>query len=174
MKIGSPSINHPYAANSIDFIPQKSVLRYSHIVTNYLHSLLVIFVKQQYKMKYTFLFLFAVLFSLQATAQTTPSRASKATKSTLTSAEFRVWGNCDMCKATIEGVAKASGAKEGTWSKETDKLTIKFDPQRITLEHIQRNIAALGYDNDRFYGSDEAYAKLPECCQYERKTKIKN
>jgi periplasmic mercuric ion binding protein len=117
-------------------------------------------------MKYTFLFFCALFCALSAQAQSVTVVSGGMTK-----ASFTVNGNCEMCKATIEGVAKASGAASADWNMKTDQLTIQFDPKKVTLERIQRNIAAMGYDNDRFKGNDEAYGRLPEGCQYVRKAK---
>lgn len=83
---------------------------------------------------------------------------------------FKVWGNCDKCKATIEGsVANIAGISEKNWDVESTLMTVKYDSTKVTLEQIQQTIAKAGYDNDGFYGDDYAYGKLKECCQYERK-----
>jgi periplasmic mercuric ion binding protein len=121
-------------------------------------------------MKYTFLFVLSILFSLQTHAQAKAQNFALAACD-YQKASFTVHGNCEMCKATIEGVAKASGAMKADWNMKNDLLTIEFDPKRVTLERIQRNIAAMGYDNERFRGNDEAYTRLPESCRYERKAK---
>jgi hypothetical protein len=122
-------------------------------------------------MKYLICMCLAFLLCGQCIISAQQSGAAKVEKLSLKKETFQVYGNCDMCKRTIEGVAKKSGAKTATWNKETHLLTIEFDPNKITLEQIQNNIAAVGYDNAGQYGSDTAYARLPECCQYERKPK---
>lgn len=35
------------------------------------------------------------------------------------SEEIKVWGNCGMCKKTIEEAAIKGGAKSATWNKDT-------------------------------------------------------
>ena len=82
---------------------------------------------------------------------------------------FKVWGNCEMCKETIEGSLKDDGVTKADWDKDTKAMTVSYDDKKITLEQIQKNIASVGYDNERFKGDDKAYSGLPECCQYERK-----
>lgn len=84
-------------------------------------------------------------------------------------ANFKVWGNCDMCKGTIETSLKTEGISKADWNTETKMITVSFDSTKITLDKIQKNIAAVGYDNDGYKGDDKAYSELHGCCQYERK-----
>jgi len=82
---------------------------------------------------------------------------------------FKVWGNCDKCKVTIETSVSVDGVLEKDWNVDSKLITVKFDTTKISLNGIQELIAKSGYDNDGYYGDDYAYGKLPECCQYERK-----
>lgn len=82
---------------------------------------------------------------------------------------FKVWGNCEKCKVTIEAACAVDGVIEKNWSAESTLMTVKFDTTKIRLNGIQELIAKVGYDNDGYYGDDYAYGKLPDCCQYERK-----
>lgn len=82
---------------------------------------------------------------------------------------FKVWGNCEKCKATIEASVNVDGVTEKDWNVESTLMTVKFDTTKITLDGIQQLVAKSGYDNDAYYGDDYAYGKLPACCQYERK-----
>lgn len=82
---------------------------------------------------------------------------------------FKVWGNCEKCKVTIENSVKVDGVIEQDWNVESKLMTVKFDSTKISLSGIQQLVAKSGYDNDGFYGDDYAYAKLAACCQYERK-----
>jgi periplasmic mercuric ion binding protein len=82
---------------------------------------------------------------------------------------FKVWGNCEKCKKTIENSINIDGVIEKDWNNESTLMTVKFDTTIINLKAIQQHIANAGYDNDGFYGDDYAYGKLPDCCQYERK-----
>lgn len=81
---------------------------------------------------------------------------------------FKVWGNCDMCKETIEGALKTEGVDKAEWNTESKIITVSYNPDKIKLEQIQKNIASAGYDNEGFKGDDKAYNELPECCQYEQ------
>lgn len=84
---------------------------------------------------------------------------------------FKVWGNCGMCKRTIEKAAKTEGVEKAEWNKETKVFTLVYNSAVTSNEKIQKAIAAAGYDTDKFTGDDKAYEKLPGCCQYERKKK---
>ena len=87
----------------------------------------------------------------------------------ITTSTFKVWGNCDMCKETIEGSLKVDGVIKADWNTESKIITTSYDTTKITLNQLQKNIALVGYDNEAYKGDDAAYKALPECCQYERK-----
>ncbi len=87
----------------------------------------------------------------------------------ITTSTFKVWGNCEMCQETIEGSLKIDGVVKSNWNKDTKVISVSYDDKKITLDQIQKNIAAAGYDNEKYKGDDSAYKALPECCQYERK-----
>lgn len=88
---------------------------------------------------------------------------------TAATSTFKVWGNCDMCKETIETSLKAEGISKADWNVDTKILTVSYDATKITLDQIQKNVASVGYDNDKYKGDDKAYNELPDCCQYDRK-----
>jgi hypothetical protein len=48
-------------------------------------------------------------------------------------------------------------------------IRVVFKPAKISEDQIHQAIAAVGYDTEKYKGSDKAYKDLPECCQYERK-----
>ena len=82
---------------------------------------------------------------------------------------FKVWGNCEKCKSVVEASCTVDGVIEKDWKIESTLITVTFDTTKISLERIQQLIANSGYDNDKFFGDDYAYYKLPDCCQYDRK-----
>ena len=84
---------------------------------------------------------------------------------------FKVWGNCGMCKKTIEKAAKTDGVEKAEWNRETKVFTLVYNPAVISNEKVQKAIAAVGYDTEKFTGNDKAYEKLPGCCHYDRKKK---
>jgi len=83
--------------------------------------------------------------------------------------KFTVYGNCGMCKKTIENSLKdVKGISEGDWDRETDVMTVTFNPEEITLDAIKQKIADVGYDSETHRAKDEVYNSLPGCCQYDR------
>lgn len=84
------------------------------------------------------------------------------------SAQFKVLGNCDMCKKTIEKAALGAGATAARWDEETDLLTVSFESPKTSADAIQKAVAKAGYDNAGYKADDEAYNKLHSCCQYDR------
>jgi len=84
---------------------------------------------------------------------------------------FKVWGNCGMCKKTIEKSLKVKGVSSAKWNKDTKMITVVFDSKVINLATIHKKIARAGYDTEMETASDEVYNKLHGCCQYDRKTK---
>lgn len=81
---------------------------------------------------------------------------------------FKVAGNCDMCKSTIETTANKKGISEAEWDKAKKTLRITYDAKQTTASDILKKVAYAGYDNEEFLAPDDAYAKLPACCQYDR------
>ncbi len=82
---------------------------------------------------------------------------------------FKVWGNCGMCKETIEASLKTEGVVKANWNKDSKMIAITYDTLKTTLDEIHTKIAASGYDTEKLKGDDEAYSNLHECCQYKRK-----
>ncbi len=81
----------------------------------------------------------------------------------------KVWGNCSMCKKTIETAAKSSGASEADWNTETKILSVSYNGEKTNLAKIEQAVAISGYDTKNFTAPDSAYNKLHSCCQYDRK-----
>lgn len=85
-------------------------------------------------------------------------------------AQFEVWGNCGMCKKTIETAAKSvSGVTSADWNVDTHRFTVVFEPAKTNVDKVHQAIAAAGYDTDKARGDDAAYKQLHSCCQYERR-----
>lgn len=84
---------------------------------------------------------------------------------------FRVSGNCNMCKSTIEKATKSlSGVSNALWSKETKELNVSYNPEEVNLNDIHKAIAAAGYDTDEERAPDSVYNNLPACCKYNRES----
>ncbi len=82
---------------------------------------------------------------------------------------FKVWGNCEMCKATIEKpFKKMDGVKSAKWNVASNKMVVKYDESIVSLTEIKKSIANVGYDTQEHRAPDEVYSKLHHCCQYKR------
>ena len=81
---------------------------------------------------------------------------------------FKVYGACGMCKARIEKAATIDGVTSAEWSQQTQMLTIVYDADRVSLDHVHKKIAASGHDTDKVRAEDDVYKALPACCRYER------
>jgi periplasmic mercuric ion binding protein len=110
-----------------------------------------------------------VIFAIAIIAITTTAFTIKKQKSGETTSTFKVWGNCGMCKTKIEKSLKVKGVSKANWDDDTKIMTVTYEPAVITLDQIQKNIAAVGYDTELYKAENKAYKKLPGCCQYERK-----
>ena len=88
----------------------------------------------------------------------------------LQTAQFQVWGNCGMCKTTIEKASKSvPGVESASWNMDTDQFTVVFHPAKTAVDKVHQAIAAAGYDTDLVKGDNTAYNNLHGCCQYERR-----
>lgn len=85
-------------------------------------------------------------------------------------ATFKVLGNCEMCKKTIESsLIQGVDVVSRSWNKDSKVMTVTFDSTQIALLEIHKKIAESGYDTNLEKGLDEVYQELPECCKYTRK-----
>ncbi len=83
--------------------------------------------------------------------------------------DFRVAGNCSMCKSRIEQAALSiDGVNSATWSEETKMLNISFNTAKAELHNIHKVIAKAGHDTEKEKAPYEVYNELPECCKYRR------
>jgi hypothetical protein len=80
----------------------------------------------------------------------------------------KVWGVCDDCKDKIEKAAIKGGAVTADWNEDSYALVINYNSEKNSALNIEKEIAAVGYDTQDVKASDEAYNKLPKCCQYTR------
>lgn len=84
-------------------------------------------------------------------------------------AMFKVSGNCEMCKKTIEKAANSvPGVNSASWSIESKLIHLSFNSEKTNLLEIHKAIANSGYDTEIETASAESYSKLPPCCQYTR------
>jgi len=83
----------------------------------------------------------------------------------------KIYGNCGMCETTIENVGNLKKVAQVDWNKDTKIATLTYDTTKTNQPEILKRIALSGYDSDQFLAPDDVYAKLPDCCRYERVNK---
>jgi copper chaperone CopZ len=82
---------------------------------------------------------------------------------------FKVYGNCGMCKKRIEKAVKLEGVTAAVWDVDTKTMTVTYDAARISNDELQKKIAAVGHDTEKYVAENTMYSKLPGCCLYERR-----
>lgn len=88
-----------------------------------------------------------------------------------TTETVKIYGNCGICKTTIEKAGNVKNEASIEWNVDSKMATLSYDKQKTTKNDILKRIALAGYDSDSFYAPDDVYAKLPACCQYDRAKK---
>ncbi len=104
----------------------------------------------------------AILFSIFSINTATAQSGKKET--------IKVWGNCGMCKTTIEKAAKKGGAKTANWNEDSKELLVTYAVNKTSSVKIQQAIAKSGYDTQDFTAIQTAYNNLHGCCKYDRKS----
>jgi copper chaperone CopZ len=84
----------------------------------------------------------------------------------------KIYGNCDMCEKTIEKAGNLKKIAKVDWNVDTKMATLTYDSKKTNQDAILKRIALSGYDSDKFLAPDNAYSKLPGCCQYDRVAKV--
>jgi len=83
--------------------------------------------------------------------------------------QFKVAGNCEMCKERIETAAQSvKGVTSAEWNVETKNMTVQFEDAKTNSDNIQQAIAKIGHDTEKFKAPADVYSKLPDCCLYTR------
>lgn len=98
---------------------------------------------------------FTVLFSLSLIAGDTVKET-----------EFKVSGNCGMCKTRIEKAMKIPEVKFAKWDKKSKMLKIAYTENAITADSLQKRLASVGHDTEKFKAETSVYENLPGCCLY--------
>ena len=97
------------------------------------------------------------------------TQLSTAQSKNLKTVDVKVYGNCGMCKKTIESTVKQNKDALGIWNSKSQMLIITYDSTKTSADEILKRIANVGYDNDKYLSSNEVYNNLDACCQYNRK-----
>ena len=83
--------------------------------------------------------------------------------------KIKIYGNCGMCKKTIEKVANLENVVSVNWNKDSKIAVLTYDAKATNQEEILKRIAAAGYDSEKIKATDAAYQSLHTCCQYDLK-----
>ena len=82
---------------------------------------------------------------------------------------IKVAGNCEMCKDRIETAAKSvKGVVAAEWSIDKKMIHLSFDSKQTSSEAVQKVIANIGHDTEKYKSTDATYKALPECCLYRK------
>ena len=112
------------------------------------------------------IFVLVCLFAFTATAFSQTETKKEVAKPTFVTSVIEVSGNCGQCKERIETAVDVAGVRKAEWSPKTGKLTITYKPEKISLEKIEKLIAAAGHDTKSAKADAKTYDGLPGCCQY--------
>lgn len=82
--------------------------------------------------------------------------------------KIKVSGTCGMDKRRIETAAySVDGVKSAVWNEYTQILVLKYSVfKKDAGDRVQRNIASVGNDTEKYKAEDAVYNKLPDCCHY--------
>lgn len=107
-------------------------------------------------MKKLIIVLAGIMFSLNLSAQTkTDTIYAK--------------GNCEHCKERIEGnIKEIQGVISASWDPALGRLICTYNTSQTSNDAIQKKIASVGHDTDKYRADDKVYKSLPACCKYER------
>jgi len=107
-----------------------------------------------------------VIIALLAVIMSSVLSAQVNTNAVVKTETINVSGNCGMCKSRIEKAAKLEGVSKATWNQDSHKLVVTYNSSKVNIDDIQKNIAAVGHDTDKFKADAKVYDKLPSCCKY--------
>ena len=138
-------------------------------------------------MKKLAILIFAALIGFSAAAQSSkttadskntgkqPTVSATTAKQTTTTATIQkvviqTNGVCSKCEALFkENVPFFKGVKDYTYDPKTSKMTISYDAKKTNPDMLRQQISKLGYNADNVKADPAARAKLPACCQAEKK-----
>ena len=83
---------------------------------------------------------------------------------------IEVNGNCEQCQKRIQKAAfSVPGVKSADWHIDDHILHLIINEEKCTVLDVKNAIAKVGHDTDEVKSTSEAYNKLPDCCQFDRK-----
>jgi len=93
--------------------------------------------------------------------------SSESLTASMQHAMVKVGGLCDMCKDRIETAAlSVKGVESANWEIESQMLHLNFDAAQTNSDEIQKAVAKVGHDTEKYKAPDDVYKDLPGCCLY--------
>ena len=83
-----------------------------------------------------------------------------------TTVNFKVFGSCEICKERIEIALDVPGVKKAIWDVSSQMVTVTYNSKKLEVKQLYNLVAIAGHDTEIVKASEQAYADLPECCQY--------
>ncbi len=111
--------------------------------------------------RYIMLFIAVLLTGSALIAQNNVPSSNKAK-----TVSIKVNGKCESCKARIEKAAQIKGVSKADWNMNSKILTLVYDPAEVSTDDVQRKIAGVGHDTEKYKADDKVYDSLPGCCKY--------
>lgn len=94
------------------------------------------------------------------------SASGRSGEGEIVDGSFKAAGNCGMCKTRIEKALGIEGVTAARWNKRNGRVTVEFQSPPLTLDSLQKRVAAAGHDTENYRAPDSVYADLPACCLY--------
>ena len=118
--------------------------------------------------KILFIAIIALVSFQSANAQS--DKTERAKNFGITTETIKVQGTCNMDKRRIETAAYSiDGVKSAVWDEYTQALTLKYSVfTKDAPDNVQKKIAAVGNDTEKYKANDAVYNMLPDCCHYPR------
>ena len=83
-----------------------------------------------------------------------------------TTAIFKVYGACEMCKERVEKTLKVRGVEYADWNINTKMLRVHYNSSVLNLSRIQKLLTGAGHDTEHEKARDIVYNEMPACCHY--------
>ncbi len=75
-------------------------------------------------------------------------------------------GVCQTCHDIMKkNIPYFKGVTDFSYDNATSKVTVTYNPKKITPDDIRNGIAKLGYNADHVKADPKAREKLPACCK---------
>ena len=116
------------------------------------------------------LFAVAILLVTVSVTNAQSDKTERAKNVGIKTETIKVSGTCGMDKRRIETAAYSiDGVKSADWNEYTQVLTLKYSVfKKNAADNVQKKIASVGNDTEKYRADDAVYQKLPDCCHYPR------